>query len=183
MDVSTAHSLYDNVISFTETAQQKGTDPLIWKRHIISLFISAGEPLPSPELAEVLVSYILWDNNVPIMWNFLEKAFSFKIVPPLLLLALLSVRFVICSFFLILAFCFVLLGFTFFELENIEWNWWMLFVCRVIPCRKFQPQAYRLYMELLKQLKFELKYQIKLPDYVKWGFFLCFSLSSPKYKI
>lgn len=51
--------------------------------------------MPSVELANVLVSHICWENNVPIMWKFLEKALMLKIVPPMLVLALLSQRFVL----------------------------------------------------------------------------------------
>jgi len=84
------------VAKMTKVAQQKGSDPLLWAFQMYSNLNSAGESLPSLELAEFLVSYICWDNNVPILWKFLEKALTLQIVPPMLLLALLSVR----SFFL-----------------------------------------------------------------------------------
>lgn len=76
----------------TKAAQQKGSDPLLWAVQMYSNLNSAGEALPSVELAHFLVSYICWDNNVPILWKFLEKALTLQIVPPMLLLALLSVR-------------------------------------------------------------------------------------------
>lgn len=82
-------------------AQQKGTNPLLWAIQLSSNLNSAGVPLPSVELANVLVSYICWENNVPITWKFLESAMVCEIVPPILVLALLSVRFVsfVNSFF------------------------------------------------------------------------------------
>ncbi|XP_044500823.1 mediator of RNA polymerase II transcription subunit 33A-like isoform X2 [Mangifera indica] len=121
--------VWDSVVEITKVAQLKGSDPLLWVVQLSSSLNSAGVSLPSTELAQVLVSYICWDNNVPILWKFLEKALMLKIVPPLFLLALLSDR--------------------------------------VIPCRRLQPTAYRLYLELLKRYAFTLKCQIHGPDYQK----------------
>ncbi|KAK4855558.1 hypothetical protein QYF36_008483 [Acer negundo] len=84
--------VWDNVVEITKAAQEKGSDPLRWAVQVSSSLNSAGVCLPSVELAHVLVSYVCWDNNVPILWKFLEKALLLKIVPPLLLLALLSHR-------------------------------------------------------------------------------------------
>lgn len=85
--------LWDSVLESTKKSQDKGSDPLIWAIHLSSQLNSAGVSLPSPELANLLVSHICWDNNNPISWKFLEKALIFNIVPPLLVLALLSTRF------------------------------------------------------------------------------------------
>ena len=103
MAVSLQMSLFDSVMELTKVAQQKGSDPLLWAIQLSSNLSSAGVVLPSVEVANSLVSYICWDNNVPIMWKFLEKALVLKIVPPMFLLALLSSRFVVSffSFFLI----------------------------------------------------------------------------------
>ncbi|XP_076928952.1 mediator of RNA polymerase II transcription subunit 33A-like [Bidens hawaiensis] len=84
--------LWDNVLELTKKSQDKGSDPLIWAVHLSSQLNSAGVSLPSPELANLLVSHICWDNNNPISWKFLEKALISNIVPPLLVLALLSTR-------------------------------------------------------------------------------------------
>ena len=100
MAVSVQSSTWDSVIDITEVAQRKGMDPLLWALHLSSSLSSAGVALPSVELADVLVSYICWDNNVPILWKFLEKALMLNIVPPMLLLAQLSTRFVcFCALF------------------------------------------------------------------------------------
>lgn len=93
MAVSFESGVWDCVIEITKVAQQKGSDPLLWALQISSNLSSYGVILPSPEFADVLVSYICWDNNVSILWKFLEKALVFKIVPPLMVLALLSERF------------------------------------------------------------------------------------------
>ncbi|XP_061990357.1 mediator of RNA polymerase II transcription subunit 33A-like [Rosa rugosa] len=120
-------SLWDNVIQQTKEAQEKGSDPLLWSVQVSSILSSAGVSLPSTELANVMVSYICWENNVPIFWKFLEKAMVYNMVPSMLVLALLS--------------------------------------SRVIPSRRFQPAAYRLYMELLKRHAFSLRSQINWPNY------------------
>ncbi|XP_041001002.1 mediator of RNA polymerase II transcription subunit 33A-like [Juglans microcarpa x Juglans regia] len=127
---SPQRSVWDSVIVLTREAQEKGSDPLLWAMQLSSYLNSAeaSVSLPSVELSDVLVSYICWDNNVPIMWKFLDKALVLNIVPPMLVLALLSIR--------------------------------------VIPSRRFQPAAYRLFMELLKKHAFtSLKSQLHATNY------------------
>ncbi|XP_057956822.1 mediator of RNA polymerase II transcription subunit 33A [Malania oleifera] len=92
MAVSVQGSFWDVVLELTKMAQEKRSDPLLWALQLSSNLSSAGVSLPSPELANLLVSYICWENNVPIAWKFLEKALSMKIVPPMLVIALLSTR-------------------------------------------------------------------------------------------
>ncbi|KAJ1442554.1 putative mediator of RNA polymerase II transcription subunit [Sesbania bispinosa] len=84
--------VWDGVMEVTKWAQEKKTDPLLWSIEVTSRLHSAGISLPSAELAHRLVSHICWDNHVPITWKFLEKAMEVRIVPPLLLLSLLSTR-------------------------------------------------------------------------------------------
>ncbi|XP_050240388.1 mediator of RNA polymerase II transcription subunit 33A-like [Quercus robur] len=115
------------VIEVTKDAQEKGSDPHVWAMQLSKFLNSEGVSLPSIEVAEALVSYICWDNNVPILWKFLDKALVLNIVPPLLVLTLFSTR--------------------------------------VIPSRRHQPAAYRLFMELLKRHAFTLKSQIKGMNY------------------
>ncbi|KAJ8565893.1 hypothetical protein K7X08_008469 [Anisodus acutangulus] len=43
-------------------------------------------------MTNFLVSHICWDNNLPIVWKFLEKALVLKIVSPIIVLPLLSSR-------------------------------------------------------------------------------------------
>lgn len=79
-------------MELTKFAQGKNSDPIAWANQLFSSLSSSGIKLPSVELAHLLVSHICWDNNVPIVWKFLEKALTLKIVPPLLVLSLLSTR-------------------------------------------------------------------------------------------
>ncbi|GLU08810.1 hypothetical protein SLE2022_256980 [Rubroshorea leprosula] len=92
MEVALHGGLWDGVVEQTKMAQEKRCDPLLWALQLSSSLSSAGVTLPSTEMAHLLVSYICWDNNEPIMWKFLEKALMLKMVPPLLVLALLSDR-------------------------------------------------------------------------------------------
>ncbi|XP_023738401.1 mediator of RNA polymerase II transcription subunit 33A [Lactuca sativa] len=90
--VPASTSLWDGVLEMTKSAQSKGADPLMWAVELSSSLLSAGVSMPSTKVAELLVSHICWSNNVPIAWKFLEKALSIRIVPPMLVLALLSNR-------------------------------------------------------------------------------------------
>jgi len=86
-------NIWDSVLEQTKTAQEKGSDPFLWAIQLSSNLSAAGVSLPSTELAHALVSYICWDNNVPAAWKFLERALMINMVPPLLVIALLSTRF------------------------------------------------------------------------------------------
>jgi hypothetical protein len=93
MAESSHSSIWESVIELTKEAQEKGIDPLLWAMQLSTYLNSEGVSLPSIDVADMLVSYICWDNNVPIVWKFLDKALLLNIVPPLFLLALLSTRF------------------------------------------------------------------------------------------
>ncbi|TYJ45132.1 hypothetical protein E1A91_A02G035100v1 [Gossypium mustelinum] len=84
--------LWEEVVEQTKVAKEKGIDPLLWALQVSSSLGTSGIALPSTELAHVLVNYICWDNNIPILWKFLDKALMMKIIPPLLVIALLSQR-------------------------------------------------------------------------------------------
>ncbi|CAI9288624.1 unnamed protein product [Lactuca saligna] len=122
-------SLKEGLMEMTESAQNKGTDPLIWGVQLSSSLLSAGTTMPSTEVAELLVSHICWSNNLPIAWKYLEKALNLRIAPPMLVLALLSNS--------------------------------------VIPNRRSQPAAYRIFLELLKRHIFSLASEVNGPKYQK----------------
>ncbi|XP_010524010.1 PREDICTED: mediator of RNA polymerase II transcription subunit 33B isoform X2 [Tarenaya hassleriana] len=87
-----ANGLWDSVVVLTKSAQEKNADPLHWAVQLASTAAAAGVCLPSGTLAQLLVSHFFSDNHTPIAWKLLEKAMTVKIVPPLLVLALLSPR-------------------------------------------------------------------------------------------
>ncbi|KAL4588205.1 hypothetical protein LXL04_001087 [Taraxacum kok-saghyz] len=126
---TTNMSLWEGLMEMTKSAQNKGTDPLMWADQLSSSLSSAGIAMPSTEVAELLVSHICWSNNLPIAWKYLEKALTLRIAPPLLVLALLSNS--------------------------------------VIPNRRSQPAAYRIYLELLKRHIFPLASEVNGPKYHK----------------
>lgn len=85
-------TVWDGVIELTKMAQEQCVDARLWASHL-SATLKPFVEFPSTELAEVLVSYICWDNNLPLLWKFLERAMSLNLVSPLVLLALLAHRF------------------------------------------------------------------------------------------
>ncbi|KAK8555592.1 hypothetical protein V6N13_046120 [Hibiscus sabdariffa] len=84
--------VWESVLEQTKSAQEKNSDPLLWAVQLSSRLNSAGVSLPSTDLAHLLVSHICWDNHLPITWKFLEKALTANFAPPMLVLALLSIR-------------------------------------------------------------------------------------------
>lgn len=90
--MAAASQVWEAVLENTKLAQGKNIDPIAWANQLCSSLSSAGISLPSVDLAHLLVSHICWDNNVPIMWKFLDKALTHKIAPPILVLSLLSTR-------------------------------------------------------------------------------------------
>ncbi|KAJ7961023.1 Mediator of RNA polymerase II transcription subunit 33A-like [Quillaja saponaria] len=85
--------------------------PAFWVTEMVKYLSSWGFSSPCPELAQLLVTHLCFDNNHPSLWKFLENALSSGLLFPLQLLSLLA--------------------------------------SRVIPHRQSQPQAYRLFLELL----------------------------------
>lgn len=175
---------WDAILRQTESAVEKNTDPNAWALEVISTLDSSGVTLPSVDLAQRLVSHFFWDNHSPIAWKLLHTAASLNIIPPLLLLALLSTR----SFyiFVFVCFCFycsmqcnldvIRIRFSCFLrwLDCIVIHWFCFFLfdfcdCRVVSSRQLYPAAYRLYMELLKLFGFKLESHISSPNYEMWG--------------
>ncbi|KAF8053707.1 hypothetical protein N665_1381s0006 [Sinapis alba] len=91
MVVPGRRTVWDGVIELTKKAQEQCVDARLWASHL-SANLKPFVEFPSTELAEVLVSYICWDNNVPILWKFLESAMALNLVSPLLVLSLLALR-------------------------------------------------------------------------------------------
>ncbi|XP_042417774.1 mediator of RNA polymerase II transcription subunit 33A-like isoform X2 [Zingiber officinale] len=83
---------WDEVVEFTKAAQGMGCDPSGWAVQVSSALAAHGVAIPSPELAQLLASHLCWENDVPLAWKYVEKALAANIAPPMLLVALLSVR-------------------------------------------------------------------------------------------
>lgn len=93
MVIPLRRTVWDRVIELTKISQDNCIDPRLWASQLSANLKFFAVELPSSELAEVLVSYICWDNNIPILWKFLERALALNLVSPLLVLALLAHRF------------------------------------------------------------------------------------------
>ncbi|KAJ9543363.1 hypothetical protein OSB04_023070 [Centaurea solstitialis] len=90
--VPVSSDLWEGVTEMMKSAQNRGVDPLMFAVELSSTLLSENVSMPSIEVAELIVDHICWSNNVPIAWKFLEKALSIRIVPPMLVLAILSNR-------------------------------------------------------------------------------------------
>lgn len=98
--------------------QRREESPLVWAMEVVKCLKSLKMKMPSPDLAEILVSYLCFDNNNASIWKFLQQALSSRLLSPLHVLSLLS--------------------------------------SRVIPNRRSQPEAYRLFLELFSRYAFSL---------------------------
>lgn len=110
---------WDAILLQTNSALMNNTDPNVWASQIISTLRSTAVTLPSVDLAHRLVSHLFWNHHSPTVWKLLDIATSLNLLPPLLLIALLSTMFfhIFRYFFPFLTFflCNVLeLGFFFF---------------------------------------------------------------------
>ncbi|KAG9154144.1 hypothetical protein Leryth_000609 [Lithospermum erythrorhizon] len=86
-------TLSNDVVNLTKSAESNATDPSIWAAQLSATLSSAGISLPSVAAAHILVAHVCCGSgNAPIAWKLLEKASSLRIVPPSLVLALLSTR-------------------------------------------------------------------------------------------
>ncbi|KAK7336724.1 hypothetical protein VNO77_17270 [Canavalia gladiata] len=85
-------SPWDEVLRQTKVALESNTDPNLWAFEVTSTLHSFSISLPSVELAHRLVTLFFWDNHSPAAWKFLHTAISLDILPPFLLIALLSIR-------------------------------------------------------------------------------------------
>ncbi|THU51461.1 hypothetical protein C4D60_Mb06t31290 [Musa balbisiana] len=182
-------SPWDEVAEYTKAAQGTGCDPAVWTVHVSSTLAAHVVPLPSPELAQLLVSHLCWGNNVPLAWKYVERALAANIAPPMLLLALLSVRIIPsrCSkpvaYRLIMASINDVLHLSekfgiqasepgVLVVEYVFSILWQLLDATlddegIIPSRCSKPVAYRLYLELIQRHAFIFTSQIKGPSFKK----------------
>ncbi|CAA7044175.1 unnamed protein product [Microthlaspi erraticum] len=84
--------LWDSVTSSIRSAEEMNLDPLHWALQLRLTLASSGISLPSPDLTRFLVSHMFWENHTPLSWKLLDQAITVNIIPPLLVLALLSPR-------------------------------------------------------------------------------------------
>ncbi|KAM6556132.1 hypothetical protein CsatB_003151 [Cannabis sativa] len=74
------------VVDTVKWCQERNESPLVWS-------IEMGKwatQVPSPDLGQVLVSHLCFQNNTPSLWKFLEGAMSSGLLFPVQVLSLLS---------------------------------------------------------------------------------------------
>lgn len=124
------------------TAKQRKEEesPVVWAMELGQCVAAA----PSIELGEVVVSQLCFHHNKPSLWKFLDLSLSSGLLSPLHVLSILSSRFGPSS-----------LSISLFQFLSFPICPHTLSVfCRVIPQRRSQPEAYRLFLELLRRYAF-----------------------------
>lgn len=128
------------VLETLKRCEERNESTMVWAMEVAKCIRSWGVGVPSPELGQLLVSHLCFDNNHSSLWKFIEQALSSGLLYPLQLLSLLTSRYHLPLFYL---------NNSFLEIKiQIQ----MYF--RVIPNRGSQPKAYRLYLELLSRYAF-----------------------------
>lgn len=130
------------VLETLKRCHQRNESTLVSAMEVAKRIRSWGIGLPCPELDQVLVSHLCLDNNSSLLWKFVEQALSSGLLYPLHFLSLLTFR----SYYLSLSLSLLL---------NICWDPFidlsLQFYFRVLPHRRSEPKAYRLYLELLSR--------------------------------
>ncbi|KAH7846475.1 hypothetical protein Vadar_014424 [Vaccinium darrowii] len=159
------------VMETVKGCEQRKEPPLFWTMEVAKCVSSAGLGFPCPELAHFLVSELSLSNNnnyQPFLWKFLDQALSSALLSPLHVLALLTSRHPLDPLLdhksfpyterqgafkeeVVVRFCT-----TPTETNNIHQPTFPNFSIYlwVIPLRWSQPEAYRLYLELLSRYAF-----------------------------
>ncbi|GLU17803.1 hypothetical protein SLE2022_341560 [Rubroshorea leprosula] len=110
-----------------EEELEREAHPLAWAMKMGEGIGPRGLEMPSPELAQLIVSHLCFRHNHPSLWKFLHHAMSSGLLSPIHVLSLLT--------------------------------------SRVIPQRRSQPEAYRLYLELLS--RYALSFDASMTDSCK----------------
>ncbi|KAK7294927.1 hypothetical protein RJT34_17826 [Clitoria ternatea] len=82
----------EGVVKRLKWWQQGNKPPAEWVTELVQYLNTHGVELPSPELGELLVSQMCFEDNHPSMWKFIHHALSSRLVFPLQFLSLLSIK-------------------------------------------------------------------------------------------
>ncbi|KAF5175858.1 hypothetical protein FRX31_034556, partial [Thalictrum thalictroides] len=80
----------DRVLETVKLCQERKDSPLTWGMEVCKCLREAELGMPSPELGQVLISNLCFNNNNPYFWKFIEQAISSGLLSSLQVLALLS---------------------------------------------------------------------------------------------
>nr|KYP42378.1 hypothetical protein KK1_036207 [Cajanus cajan] len=91
MELEWDDGVKEGVLKRLKWWQQRSTKPpTAWVTELVEHLNSLGVALPSPELGELIVSQICFDNNHPWMWKFTHHALSSRLLFPFQILSLLA---------------------------------------------------------------------------------------------
>lgn len=82
-----------HVMEVTRVCQEQRDTPLLWAVEVSKWLKGAAVSMPSVELGQMLISHLCWSNNGPMLWKYIEQAMSSHMIPSLLILALLTSRY------------------------------------------------------------------------------------------
>ncbi|KAM7263346.1 hypothetical protein ACFE04_001029 [Oxalis oulophora] len=99
METEIETELKRSVLDTLKNCQQRQDSVLVWSLEVGKCLASRAISLPSPELGQLLVSHLCFQNNHPSLWKFLELSLSSSspssLLSPLHVLSLLTSRIII----------------------------------------------------------------------------------------
>lgn len=95
---SPSSSLDQLVASELKASAVHSEAPLLRALELSRRLHERGVSLPSPNLAEILVSNLCFSQHTPSLWKLLDQAMASRLVSPLQILALLTQRHVFSVF-------------------------------------------------------------------------------------
>lgn len=80
------------VLETLKRCEERNESTMVWAMEVAKCIRLWGVGVPSPELGQLLVSHLCFDNNHSSLWKFIEQALSSGLLYPLQLLSLLTSR-------------------------------------------------------------------------------------------
>jgi hypothetical protein len=81
------------VLETLKRCEERNESTMVWAMEVAKCIRLWGVGVPSPELGQLLVSHLCFDNNHSSLWKFIEQALSSGLLYPLQLLSLLTSRY------------------------------------------------------------------------------------------
>jgi hypothetical protein len=132
------------VMAAVKASAERGDPPLLQAAEAARCIREAPASAPGGlALSQALVANLCFAHNTAAMWKLLDQAMLSRLVDPLHTLALLTPRCLSERFDLPFSFINWVSALVRFQMLSCR------LLCRVVPNRREQPEAYRLYLELL----------------------------------
>jgi hypothetical protein len=127
------------VMAAVKASEARGDPPLLRAVDLARAVAGECATVPSADLAGILVSNLCFAHNSPSLWKLVGQAMASRLVSPLHVLALLTPR---CA-------CLFLRRWNSIGTRLTDLSL-LVDSRRVLPQRQAQPEAYRLYLELMR---------------------------------